>query len=114
MYTNHNPQPKKPEWGIYPEDFTPDIYWGARAIITDGYVDLLWDRQSFQREDHVTNDEKDEFTAWLDKQAIPYLNCKVRAHETAYIELHSRDNRFHCIAEDRSSGGYLYIGAYRR
>ena len=26
----------------------------------------------------------------------------------------SRDDSFHCIAEDRNSGGYLYIGAYRR
>ena len=104
----------KPEWGIYPEDFTPALYWGARAIITGGFVDLLPDRQSFQRADHVTDNEKDEFVAWLDKQAIPYLNQCVKARDTAHVEFHSRDNSFHCIAEDHNSGGYLYIGAYRR
>ena len=104
----------KPEWGIYPEDFAPALYWGARAIITSGIVDLLPDRQSFQRADHVTDDEKDEFVVWLDKQAIPYLNQRIKAHDTSHIELHSRDDSFHCIAEDHDSGGYLYIGAYRR
>ena len=104
----------KPEWGIYPEDFTPVLYWGARAIIIDGFVDLLPDRQSFQKAESVTNDEKDEFVAWLDKQAIPCLNQHVKARNTAHIEFHSRDNSFHCIAEDHDSGGYLYIGAYRR
>ena len=104
----------KPEWGIYPDDFTPALYWGARAIITGGFVDLLPNRQSFQRAESVTDDEKDEFVAWLDKQAIPYLNRPVKVHEAAHIEFHSRDDSFHCFAEDRSSGGYLYIGAYRR
>ena len=103
----------KPEWGIYPETFTPSLYWGARAIITGGTVDLLPDRQSFQRADHISDDEKDEFVAWLDNQAIPYLNRMVQAHDTAHIEFASRDKRFRCIAEDRNSGGYLYIGAYR-
>ena len=105
---------QKPEWGIYPENFDPALFWGARAIITGGAVDLLPDRQSFRRADHVTDDEKDEFVAWLDKQAIPYLNQRVKVRDTAHIEFHSRDDGFHCIAEDRSSGGYLYIGAYRR
>ena len=104
----------KPEWGIYPENFTPSLYWGARAIITGGFVDLLPDCQSFQKADLVTDDEKDEFVAWLDNQALPYLNQRVKAHDTAHIELSSRDNRYFCVAEDRSSGGYLYIGAYMR
>ena len=105
---------QKPEWGIYPENFDPALFWGARAIITGGAVDLLPDRQSFLKAESVTDDKKDEFVAWLDKQAIPYLNQRVKAHDTAHIEFHSRDNSFHCIAEDHGSGGYLYIGAYRR
>lgn len=105
---------RRPEWGIYPEDCTPSLYWGARAIITGGTVDLLPDRQSFQRAAHVTDNEKDEFVAWLDKHAIPYLNGCVQTHSTANISFFSRDNRYHCIAEDRDSGGYLYIGAYMR
>ena len=105
---------QKPEWGIFPEDFDPALFWGARAIITGGAVDLLPDRQSFLKAESVMDDEKDEFVAWLDKQAIPYLNQRVKACDTAHIEFHSRDGSFHCIAEDRGSGGYLYIGAYRR
>lgn len=112
--TQNSETKHKPEWGIYPKDYTPLLYWGARAIITDGFVDLLWDRQSFQKADSVTDDEKDEFMAWLGNQAIPYFNQKVKAHDTTHIEFHSRDDRFHCIAEDRNSGGYLYIGAYWR
>ena len=103
----------KPEWGIYPQDFRPRIYWGARSIITGGSVDLLPDRQSFQSAPDVYKDERDEFIAWIDKQAIPYLNQKVRVQDTAHIEFSSRDGLFRCIAEDRNSGGYLYIGAYR-
>ena len=34
----------RPEWGLYPQNFRPRIYWGARAIITSGVVDLLPDR----------------------------------------------------------------------
>ena len=105
---------QKPEWGIYPENFDPALFWGARAIITGGAVDLLPDRQSFLKAESVTDDEKDEFVAWLDKQAIPYLNQRVKARDTAHIEFHSRDDSFHCIAEAHGSGGYLYIGAYRR
>ena len=41
----------QPEWGIFPEDTSPKLFWGARAIITRGYVDLLPDRQSFISED---------------------------------------------------------------
>lgn len=104
----------RPEWGLYPQDFRPRIYWGARAIITDGVVDLLPDRQSFNTATDVDKAEKDEFVAWVDKQALPYLNQRVKARDTAHIEFASRDDRYFCVAEDRSSGGYLYIGAYTR
>ena len=102
----------RPEWGLYPQDFRPRIYWGARAIISEGFVDLLWDRQSFASHPSVDEEEKDEFTAWLDKQALPYLNRRVKERTTAHIEFKSRDGRYLCIAEDRKSGGYLYIGAH--
>lgn len=102
----------RPEWGLYPQGFRPRIFWGARAIITDDTVDLLPDRQSFNTETDVDKDEKDEFVAWVDKQALPYLNQHVKKHDTAHIEFASRDGRYFCVAEDRGSGGYLYIGAY--
>ena len=43
------------EWGNYPENFTPKMYWGARAILervsgqSGKSLDLLPDRQSFER-----------------------------------------------------------------
>ena len=104
----------RPEWGLYPQKFRPRIYWGARAIITSGVVDLLPDRQSFTTHPSVDKDEKAEFVAWLDKQALPYLNQRLKERDTAHVEFASRYNRYLCIAEDRSSGGYLYIGAYTR
>lgn len=104
----------RPEWGLYPGNYRPRIYWGARAIISDGGVDLLPDRQSFTANPSVSRDEKDEFTAWLDKQALPFLNQRVKERNTAHVEFKSRDDRYLCIAEDKSSGGYLYIGAYTR
>lgn len=104
----------RPEWGLYPQKYRPRIYWGARAIITGGVVDLLPDRQSFTMANGVGQDEKDEFVAWIDKQALPYLNRRVKERDTAHIEFASTDDRYLCVAEDRNSGGYLYIGAYTR
>ena len=43
------------EWGDYPENFTPKMYWGARAILEresdqpGKALHLLPDRQSFER-----------------------------------------------------------------
>ena len=45
------------EWGNYPENFTPKMYWGARAILERDSggpgkaLYLLPDRQSFERLD---------------------------------------------------------------
>lgn len=42
------------EWGNYPENFTPKMYWGARAIFewessrSGKVLYLLPDRQSFE------------------------------------------------------------------
>ena len=45
------------EWGNYPENFTPKMYWGARAILERDSggpgkaLYLLHDRQSFEQLD---------------------------------------------------------------
>lgn len=102
----------RPEWGLYPQDFRPRIFWGARAIITEDTVDLLPDRQSFNTAVDVDKPEISMFLAWANKRALPYLNQLVKKHDTAHIEFASQDGSYFCVAEDRGSGGYLYIGAY--
>ena len=32
-------------WGLRPQDKSV-MWWGARAIYRDGFIDLLWDRQT--------------------------------------------------------------------
>ena len=99
----------KPEWGIYPEDVTPKLFWGARAIIRNGELYLPIDRQNFLSKDE---EHKEAFVNWINKVLIPYLDIHVAAGDTKRIECHNGDESFHCVAEDRDSGGYLYIGAY--
>ena len=102
----------KPEWGIYPEGITPRMYWGARAIITSGEVELLWGRQSFEAEEDVSEAERDTFMDWINRKALPIVNIHVRGKNTEHIMLKSIYDPYFLIAEDRESGGYLYIGAY--
>ena len=99
----------KPEWDIYPENITPKLFWGARAIIKKGQLDIPPDRQSFLAEDEK---RKEEFVNWINKVLIPYLDTRIASGDTKHIECHNGDESFRCVAEDRDSGGYLYIGAY--
>lgn len=96
------------EWGIYPEAATPKMWWGARAIITKGKLEVLYDRQNF--EGNVS--EADDFFAWLNKTAIPKLAEEAKRYNTQHVFFDSDDGRFHCEAKDMNSGGYLYIGCW--
>ena len=102
----------RPEWGIYPEGVTTRLYWGARAIITSGKVELLSDRQSFHKREDVTEAEQRDFMDWINHKALPIVNAHVRGNDTAHIKLRSIYAPYFLIAEDRESEGYLYIGAY--
>ena len=57
----------KPEWGIYPENFTPKLFWGARGIIKKGQLDLPPDRQSFLAEDE---ERKEKFVNYTSSQSL--------------------------------------------
>lgn len=103
---------EQPEWGIYPEGIVPRMYWGARAIITDGRVELLPDRQSFIAEDGECRKAKDAFLEWVNDKALPIVNYHVSVRDTHHIDLTGVKEGYRLIAEDRGSGGYLYIGAY--
>jgi len=106
------------EWGITPENCDPKLCWGARGVIRYSNftkkrnLELYPDRQSFYMADGAEG--KQSFIAWINEELIPLLETKVRQYNTSHIEYISEDGKYHAVAEDRSSGGYLYIGAWER
>ena len=110
------------EWGNYPENFTPKMYWGARAILKkeSGHpgkvLDLLPDRQSFEQLDGSKR-SKDEFLNWINTQVLPELRRLARENKFQVWEdlatIKSEDGLFECQATPKNSaGGYLYIGCW--
>lgn len=110
------------EWGNYPENFTPKMYWGARAILQresgqpGKSLDLLPDRQSFERLEGSQTDE-DTFFNWINTKVLPEL--RRHAKEKRFyvwddlVTIQSEDGSFMCQATPKNSGGeYLYIGCW--
>ena len=110
------------EWGNYPENFTPKMYWGARAILerVSGQpgksLDLLPDRQSFER---LSGSQRDQntFFDWINKEVLPELRCLARENRfyewNDLVTIRSEDGAFMCQATPKGSGGeYLYIGCW--
>ena len=110
------------EWGNYPENFTPKMYWGARAILEreiDGpgkALYLLPDRQSFEQLDGSQRDQ-DAFFEWINTEVLPEL--RRLAGENRFYEwndlvmIQSEDGAFMCQATPKGSyGEYLYIGCW--
>ena len=107
---------QKPEWGIFPDDREVKMFWGARGAIRKNYngtsrLELYPDRQSFAR-DADAKKSKSDFVEWINNTLIPILEQRVKNGSTFHIELTSSDGCFGAVAEDRDSGGYLYIGAW--
>jgi len=110
------------EWGNYPENFTPKMYWGARAILErvsgrpGKSLDLLPDRQSFERLDGSQRNP-DTFIAWINKKVLPELRRLARENHfyewNDLVTIQSEDGSFMCQATPKNSGGeYLYIGCW--
>ncbi len=110
------------EWGNYPKDFTPKMYWGARAILKRQIgkpgksLDLLPDRQSFERL-NGSQRNPDTFTAWINKKVLPELRRLARENHfyewDDLVTIQSEDGAFMCQATPKGSGGeYLYIGCW--
>ena len=63
------------EWGNYPENFIPKMYWGARAILEressrpGKALYLLPDRQSFERLVGSQRDQ-DAFMDWINNEVL--------------------------------------------
>ncbi len=109
------------EWGNYPEDFTPKMYWGARAIVRDRWngtwaLDIPQNRQCFEQLDGSRMD-KDDFIDWINSEVIPTLEEKVKQGSFIRWEdiavVISDSGAFRCEATPKNSGGgYLYIGCW--
>lgn len=107
------------EWGIYPENFTPRQWWGARAIIKKGAVCLLPDRQNYEADSSVTEQERADMFNWMSSTMDAALQAQAKAQKfncwEDYLILDSEDGRFHCEASPKNSGGdYLYIGCWQQ
>lgn len=96
-------------------------HWGARAIYekyavrgTEKFeygIDLLHDRQS------VDGEMSKEFSAWLNKVALPWLRKEVaRVDLGTYSDkiLVLDEGDFRLEASPNASYGYLYIGAIEK
>lgn len=97
--------------------------WGARAISTGGYIDLLPDRQSWWQK---TPDGKLELRGgaeltqeskllleWVNSKGLPQLRTwweKERYDSGAKTTIN--DGPYHFFAATNNSGGYLYIRAW--
>ena len=106
------------EWGNYPENFTPKMYWGARAILerqsdqSGKALYLLPDRQSFER-----LGGQDAFFDWINTKVLPELRrlaSENHFHEWKDLAtIQSEDGAFMCQATPKGSyGEYLYIGCW--
>ena len=109
-------------WGNYPENFTPKMYWGARAILErqSGYpgkvLYLLPDRQSFEQLEGSQRNQ-DEFFNWINEKVLPELRHLARENHfyewSNLATIQSEDGAFMCQATPKGSGGeYLYIGCW--
>ena len=111
------------EWGNYPENFTPKMYWGARAILErqsglpGKALCLLYDRQSFEQLEGSQRDQ-DVFFDWINTTALPELRRLAR--ENRFYEwndlttIQSEDGAFMGQATPRAAmGNTSILGAGR-
>lgn len=93
------------------------MYWGARGVIrysrydNERTLEVYPDRQGFTADDTT---DKPAFVDFINDELFPFLEKKVKQYSTERIKLESADGRFRALAEDRNSGGYLYIGAWAK
>ena len=96
------------DFGLYPQEITPKMWIGARAIITGGVLDIPWDRWSSE---FVDTDGKGVLFWWIDNEALPRIEREIKKHNTKG-SFESIDGMFKCEWDDKQSGGYCYIGFY--
>lgn len=60
------------QWGLNPIPENAMAAWGARAILKQQCLDLLWDRQCFVQGE-LSEREKDRLVNWINKKGLPKL-----------------------------------------
>lgn len=103
----------KPTWGIPTTDRNTVAWWGARAILKDGEIDVLPDRRSVwgNGETEVSKGFSD-LVHWIDKKGLKLvekLDLNPREGKLHYIE----DGKFRGLADTRGSCGYVYLGFWK-
>lgn len=106
------------ERGNYPENFTPKMYWGARAILErDSYrlgkaLYLLPDRQSFERLDGSQRGQ-DAFFDWINTKVLSELRRLARENRfyewNDLVTVQSEDVAFMCQATPKGSYGGISL-----
>lgn len=94
------------EFGLYPENREPQLWIGCRAIIAKRELDIPYDRWS---NDIKYLSGKDDFVWWINNVALKEAERRVRNYEHKFY-FESESGFFYCEADERNSGGYLYIG----
>lgn len=94
------------EFGIYPTNREPQLWIGCRAIITRRELDIPWDRWS---NDIKYQSGKDDFVWWINNVAIEEIEKRIKDYQHKFY-FESESGFFYCEADERDSGGYLYIG----
>lgn len=105
----------KMPWGINPPVAKP-IAWGARAIFRrtthTADLDYVWDRQEMVG---GTEEERQAFVQWINKEAIPRIRTELMAsdiypRDATQVELPWKG--FMIVFSPKQSCGYLYIGIW--
>jgi hypothetical protein len=94
------------------------VTWGARAIYTGQYIDLLHDRMTWTVPGQELDIEKhrplvNSLDHWLSKKGLPFLRNEAKGlypDDDRVVTLD--DGRFHIEASPQRSFGYLYIRAW--
>lgn len=94
------------EFGIYPTNREPQLWIGCRAIISRRELDIPWDRWS---NDIKYQGGKDDFVWWINNIALNEVKKRVKDYQNKFY-FESENALFYCEADERNSGGYLYIG----
>ncbi len=100
-------------WGLHPSE-SARFHWGARAILRDGVIDLLWDRQGVEGE--ATAHERTALSAWLNEKALPWMRDYCKHGEDFPSVSEDREvsvsgDGYVLRANPRASHGYLYMSA---
>jgi len=100
-------------WGLHPSA-DARFHWGARAILRDGVIDLVWDRQGV--EGAAADHERTALAAWLNEKAMPWMRAYAKHGEDFPSGDEDREvsvsgDGYKLRANPRSSYGYLYMSA---